>query len=417
MLPSRPSNDLQNLADELDAQDPLRGFRSEFQLREGLIYLDGNSLGALPRAAAGRIAATVASEWGEGLITSWLGAEWITAPQRIGDKIATLLGAQPGEIIVADSTSVNVFKALTAAISLRPGRAVILSESGNFPSDLYMMQGIAAFSGGRLRAVTAAPEAVLDHLDADVAVLLLTQVHYKSGRVHDMAEVTRRAHEQGALVVWDLSHSAGAIAVDLNAANADFAVGCGYKFLNGGPGAPAFIFVAQRHQSAAPVLSGWFGHVSPFAFEEDYRPAAGIARFMCGTPQILGLTALECGVDLMLRADRGELRRKSIRLGELFVARMDQRCAGFGFRLVSPADPAQRGSQISYAHADAYAIIQALKACDVIGDFRAPDVLRFGLTPLYLRYADIVAAIERLRELCETRAWNKPEYRNRAAVT
>lgn len=401
----------------LDANDPLRQFRDAFQLREGLIYVDGNSLGAAPKVAADKLASAVSQQWGEGLITSWLGAEWSTAPMRIGDKIATILGAEPGEIIVADSTSVNIFKALTAAISLRPDRSVILSESTNFPTDVYMMQGIEAFSGGRLQAVTVEPDAVLDALNDDVAVLLLTQVHYKSGLVRDMAEVTRQAHEKGVLVVWDLSHSAGAIPVDLNGANADFAVGCGYKFLNGGPGAPAFIFVAKRHQSAMPVLSGWFGHASPFTFEENYRPANGIARFMCGTPPVLGLTALECGVDLMQRADMSLLREKSVRLGQLFIERMEERCGEFGFILVSPRDPALRGSQISYAHPNGYEMVQALKAQDVIGDFRAPDILRFGLTPLYLRYADVVEAVERLRDVCLTRAWDKPEYRERAAVT
>ena len=409
-------HDLAAIAD-LDAHDKLRHFRDEFQLRDGLIYVDGNSLGALPRATAARVAEAVSAEWGEGLITSWLGAEWSTAPRRIGDKIASILGALPGEIIASDSTSVNIFKALTAAVSLRPNRSIILSESTNFPTDVYMMKGIEAFSAGRLRAETVEPDALLDRLNDDVAVLLLTQVHYKSGLVRDMAAVTRRAHEKGVLVVWDLSHSAGAIEVDLNGANADFAVGCGYKFLNGGPGAPAFIFVAKRHQSAKPVLSGWFGHASPFTFEEDYRPADGIARFMCGTPQVLGLTALECGVDLMLRANIRELRRKSVRLGQLFIERMEQRCAGFGFQLISPADPELRGSQISYAHTNGYEIVQALKERDVIGDFRAPNVLRFGLTPLYLRYADIVELVERLRDICATRAWDKPDYRERAAVT
>jgi len=409
-------HDLAAIAD-LDAHDKLRHFRDEFQLRDGLIYVDGNSLGALPRATAARVAEAVSAEWGEGLITSWLGAEWSTAPRRIGDKIASILGALPGEIIASDSTSVNIFKALTAAVSLRPNRSIILSESTNFPTDVYMMQGIEAFSAARLRAERVEPDALLDRLNDDVAVLLLTQVHYKSGLVRDMAAVTRRAHEKGVLVVWDLSHSAGAIEVDLNGANADFAVGCGYKFLNGGPGAPAFIFVAKRHQSAKPVLSGWFGHASPFTFEEDYRPADGIARFMCGTPQVLGLTALECGVDLMLRANIRELRRKSVRLGQLFIERMEQRCAGFGFQLISPADPELRGSQISYAHTNGYEIVQALKERDVIGDFRAPNVLRFGLTPLYLRYADIVELVERLRDICATRAWDKPDYRERAAVT
>ena len=402
---------------ELDASDPLRTFRDLFQLRDGLIYLDGNSLGAAPRAAAARVAEVVSQQWGEGLITSWLGADWSTAPQRIGDKIAALLGAGPDEIVATDSTSVNLFKALTAALSLRPERAVILSEATNFPTDVYMMQGIEAFSGGRVRAVTVAPEQVLDRLGDDVAVLLLTQVHYKTGLVRDMAEVTRQAHAKGVLVVWDLSHSAGAIPVDLNGTKADFAVGCGYKFLNGGPGAPAFIFAAERHHAAMPVLSGWFGHASPFAFEEDYRPADGITRFLCGTPQVLGLAALECGIDLIARADMAQLRAKSLALGDLFIERMEARCGEFGFELISPREPALRGSQVSYAHPHGYEIVQALKAADVIGDFRAPDILRFGLTPLYLRYADMAEAAERLREICLTRAWDKPEYRTRAAVT
>jgi kynureninase len=409
--------DIEEEVRALDASDPLRSFRDEFQLREGLVYVDGNSLGALPRRTAARVADAISREWGEGLITSWLGADWVNAPRRIGDKIGALLGALPGEVIAADSTSINVFKALTAACSLRPERQVILSETTNFPTDIYMMQGIEAFSDGRLRALAVEPEAVLDRLGDDVAVLLLTQVHYKSGRIRDMAEVTRRAHAAGALVVWDLSHSAGAIEVDLNGAEADFAVGCGYKFLNGGPGAPAFIFAGTRHQGATPVLSGWFGHASPFTFEETYRPAEGIGRFLCGTPPVLGLTALECGVDVLARADMANLRRKSMRLGQLFIERMEARCGEFGFELVSPADPALRGSQVSYAHPNGYEIVQALKERDVIGDFRAPDVLRFGLTPLYLRYADVVEVVERLRDVCLTRAWDKPEYRERAAVT
>lgn len=401
----------------MDAQDPLRDFRDEFCLREGLLYLDGNSLGALPKATLARVTDTVAQEWGEGLITSWLGAEWVSAPRRIGDKIAGLLGAAPGEIIVADSTSVNLFKALSAALSLRPDRAVILTEPTNFPTDAYMMQGLAAFSGGRIKALAVDPDAIAEHLDQTVAVLLLTQIHYKSGHVRDMARITRLAHEQGVLVVWDLSHSAGAIEVDLNGAQADFAVGCGYKFLNGGPGAPAFIFAATRHHAATPVLTGWFGHAQPFAFEEDYRPAPGIERFLCGTPGVLGLAALECGVDLMARADMAALRHKSLELGDLFIRLMEERCGAFGLDLISPRGGALRGSQVAYAHAHGYEIMQALKARDLIGDFRAPDVLRFGLTPLYLRYVDMFDAVERIHEICATRAWDKPEYRVRAAVT
>lgn len=402
---------------ELDRNDPLRDFRDEFQLRDGLIYVDGNSLGAAPRATAARLADAVSQQWGEGLIASWLGAQWSTAPMRVGDKIGGLIGAANGEVVAADSTSVNLFKALTAALSLRPDRHVILSERTNFPTDVYMMQGIETFSGGRIKAVAVEPDAVLDRLDDDVAVLLLTQVHYKSGLVRDMAEVTARAHKKGVLVVWDLSHSAGAIPVDLNGTNADFAVGCGYKYLNGGPGAPAFLFAARRHHAAQPVLSGWFGHASPFEFEEDYRPAAGIERFLCGTPPVLGLIALESGVDLLCRADMRAIRRKSLALSDLFIERMAARCGEFGFELISPLDRELRGSQIAYAHPHGYEIMQALKACDVIGDFRTPDILRFGLTPLYLRHADIVEAVERIRKVCVTRAWDKPEYRERAAVT
>ncbi|MDO7835276.1 kynureninase [Sphingobium sp. HBC34] len=401
----------------LDASDPLAGFRDSFALRPGLLYLDGNSLGALPRATAARLAQAVSQEWGEGLITSWLGAGWSTAPARIGDKIARLLGAGPGEIVAADSTSVNIFKALTAALSLRPGRPVILSEATNFPTDVYMMQGIEAFSGGRIRAVTVAPDDIVDRLDQDVAVLLLTQVHYKSGRVRDMAEITRRAQAVGALVVWDLSHSSGAVEVDLNGANADFAVGCGYKFLNGGPGAPAFLFAARRHHGATPVLSGWFGHARPFAFEEDYAAAPGIERFLCGTPPVLGLAALEVGVDLMLSADMAQVRRKSMQMGDILIQLMKPLCADHGFCLISPEDGQARGSQVAYAHPQGYEIVQALKAVDVIADFRAPDIIRFGLTPLYLRYADMADLVDRIGTVCRTRSWDKPEYRERAAVT
>lgn len=401
----------------LDAADPLAHFRERFQLREGLIYLDGNSLGALPKATGARLAEVVAGEWGEGLITSWLGSEWSTAPRRIGDKIGRLIGANPGEIVATDSTSVNIFKALTAALSLRRERPVILSEATNFPTDVYMMQGIEAFSGGRVKAVTVAPDAIAEALNDDVAVLLLTQVHYKSGRVRDMAAITRRAHDVGALVVWDLSHSAGAIPVDLNGANADFAIGCGYKFLNGGPGAPAYLFAAARHHAAAPVLSGWFGHARPFAFEEDYDPAAGIERFQCGTPPVLGLSALEVGVDLMLEADMAELRRKSLALGDLFIEHMRPLCDTYGFELVTMQGHAERGSQVAYAHPQGYQIVQALKEYDVIADFRAPDILRFGLTPLYLRYQDMVETVDRLEKLCASRAWDKPQYHERAAVT
>ena len=401
-----------------DADDPLAPFRARFGLPEGTIYLDGNSLGALPLATPGRLAEVVHEEWGRGLITSWNAAGWVAAPQRIGDKIARLVGADEGEVIVCDSTSVNLFKLLTAALSLRPERTTILSESGNFPTDVYMMQGIETLTRGAVRARLVGPDKIEAVLDDRVAVLLLTQVHYKTGRMRDITALTARAHACGALTIWDLSHSAGAVPVDLAAAQADFAVGCGYKYLNGGPGAPAWLYVARRHQDrVSPVLSGWFGHARPFDFTDDYQPAVGIARFLCGTPPVLGLAALECGVDLMLEADMAQIRAKSVALGELFVADMAPLCERFGFTLASPADPAARGSQIAYAHPEAYAIVQALIARGVIGDFRAPDILRFGLTPLYLRFADVERAVAILGEIMEARAWDRPEYRVRAAVT
>jgi kynureninase len=356
-------------------------------------------------------------EWGDGLIGSWLGAGWVAAPRRIGDLIAGLVGAAPGEVIATDSTSVNIFKVLTAALSLRPDRSVILSESGNFPTDLYMMQGIEAVSGGRVRAETVPPDAVLDRLREDVAVLLLTHIHYKSGAMRDLAGVTARARAAGVLTVWDLSHSVGAVPLDLNGAGADFAVGCGYKYLNGGPGAPAWLFAAGRHQDALPVLSGWFGHARPFDFDDAYEPADGIDRFQCGTPPILGLAALETGVELMLEADMGAIRQKSLQLAELLIAAMEPLCERHGFALVSPRDPGSRGSHVSFAHLMGYPIMQALKAARVIGDFRAPDILRFGLTPLTLRHIDIVEAVDRLAVICDTRAWDRPDYHVRAAVT
>ncbi|MXO74288.1 kynureninase [Altererythrobacter aerius] len=402
----------------LDAADVLAPFRQRFTLPAETIYLDGNSLGALPRDTAARMAEAVRSEWGEGLIRSWNDAGWVDAPGRIGDKIARLIGAGPGEVIACDSTSVNVFKALTGALSLAPERRVILSERGNFPTDVYMMQGIAALGGGQVEARLVEPGALEDAIDQTVAVVLVTQVHYKTGRVRDMAGLTRRAHEAGATIVWDLSHSAGAIPVDLAGAGPDFAVGCGYKYLNGGPGAPAFLYVARRHQNRVmPALSGWFGHADPFAFDDTYRPAEGVGRFLVGTPSVLGLAALEVGVDLFLEADMATVRAKSLSLSGLFIERMAPLCAGHGFRLASPENPAERGSQVSYSHPEGYAIMRALIARGVIGDFRAPDIVRFGFTPLYTSHADVAAAVAVLAEVMETGAWDRPEYRSRAAVT
>jgi kynureninase len=402
----------------LDAGDALAPFRARFALPDGVIYLDGNSLGPLPKATAPRLSRLVAEEWGEDLIRSWTKHGWIDLPLRVGDKIARLVGAAPGTVAVADSTTVNLFKLMAAALRLRPDRRVILSEAGNFPTDLYVAQGLVELLGGRheLRLVEASDLAAA--IDEDVALVSLTQVNYRSGRLHDMAALTRRAHQAGALILWDLAHSAGALPVDLSACDADFAVGCGYKYLNGGPGAPAFLYIAPRLQAEfRSPLTGWLGHAAPFAFETGYRAAAGIARAIVGTPPILSLAALEIGVDLALEADSEAVRAKSLALSRLFIDLVAQDCAGLGLTLAAPAREAERGSQVSYAHAEGYAVMQALIARGVIGDFRAPDILRFGLTPLYLRFVDIWDAVQILREVLATKDWDRPEYKRRAAVT
>ncbi|HEV2235733.1 MAG TPA: kynureninase [Ktedonobacterales bacterium] len=401
-----------------DATDPLAAHRARFHLPAGVVYLDGNSLGALPKATVGRIRAVTEVEWGQQLIRSWNSAGWIDLPTRIGDKIAQLIGAAPGEVIVSDSTSINVFKALAAALALNPGRRTILSQRDNFPTDLYMAQGLIQHLGGRHTLKLVAGEEVARHITRDVAVVMLTHVNYRSGRIHDIASLTQAAHAKGALVLWDLCHTAGALPVDLGAMAADFAVGCGYKYLNGGPGAPAFIYVARRHQPRfSQPLSGWLGHAEPFAFDPDYRPAEGVGRYVCGTPPVLSMAALECGVDGMLAAGIPAVRAKSVALTELFIALVEARCRGHGLELISPREAACRGSQVSFRHPEGYAIMQALAARGVIGDFRAPDVLRFGFTPLYLRFVDVWDATSRLRAVLRGREWDVPEYRQRQKVT
>ncbi|MBS0561733.1 MAG: kynureninase [Proteobacteria bacterium] len=402
----------------LDADDPLAPFRDEFHLPEGVIYLDGNSLGPLPKATPERLRQAVEQEWGTGLIRSWNDAGWIDLPFSLGDRIGRLIGAGPGTVAVADSTSVNVFKQLAAALALRPGRRVIVSEATNFPTDLYMAQGLAALldRGHELRLVSA--EEVPAALGPDVAALMLTHVDYRTGAMHDMAAVTRAAHAAGALMLWDLAHSAGAVPVDLDGAGADLAIGCGYKFLNGGPGAPAFLYVSKAIQETyRQPLTGWLGHADPFAFEPGYRPAAGIARATTGTPSILAMRALEVGVDQMLRAPKAALRAKSLALAETFMAAMAQETAGQGFRLLTPADAARRGSQVSYAHEGGYAIMQALIARGVIGDFRAPDILRFGLCPLYVRHEDVWDAVRTLAEVMRSGEWREARFARRGKVT
>ncbi len=381
----------------LDRDDVLAPFRDEFVLPEGVIYLDGNSLGPMPRATPERLSVVLREEWGRGLIRSWDEARWLGLPGRIGEKIATVIGAAPKTVLAADSTSVNLFKLLAAALSLRPDRRVILTQEGNFPTDLYVAEGLAEMTGRHeLRSVAA--EALPRALGPDVAVLMLTHVDYRTGAMHDMAGLTAAAHAAGALTVWDLAHSAGAVPVRLEEDGADFAVGCGYKFLNGGPGAPAYLYVAQRWQEAARFpLTGWLGHAEPFGFHERYRPAPGVARATVGTPPILAMAALEVGVDIACRAPMARVREKSLRQSETFMRVVTQECP---LELATPAGPA-RGSQVSYRHPEAQGLMAALLAHGVIGDFRTPDILRFGITPLTLRYAEIWDAVAVLREILE----------------
>ena len=397
----------------MDAADPLAAFRARFTLPPGVIYVDGNSLGPTPAATRARIDAAIEREWGEGLIRSWNDQDWIGAPARVGAKIARLIGAASDEVVVADSTSVNLFRLLAAALRARPGRKVILTEGGNFPTDLYVAQGLADLLPGG-EALALAPEAVEGAIDETVAVVMLTHVHYKTAERRDMAAITAAAHRAGALILWDLSHSAGAIEVDLGACDADLAVGCGYKFLNGGPGAPAFLFVARRLQEELrSPLTGWMGHAAPFDFVDDYRPAFGIDRFLCGTPPILGLLALEVGIDLALKADMTAVAAKSAALWDLFAGQVETRLAGCGFSLITPRNAQVRGSHIAFTHPQAYAIVQALIARGVIGDFRDPDVMRFGITPLYLGFEDIWRAVEILAEVMATEAWRAAPPRGR----
>jgi kynureninase len=400
----------------LDATDSLRAHRDAFDLPAGLIYLDGNSLGPLPRRTPEVLRDVVSRQWGHDLIRSWNSHGWLDLPRRVGDAIGELVGAAPGQVVAADSTSVNLFKALSAALAMRPGRTVVVSEAENFPTDLYIAEGVIAQLGGRHTLVRATPDTLDAALGPDTAAVVLTHVNYRTGAMYDLPAVTARVQAAGALMIWDLAHSAGAVPVALDEAGVDLAVGCGYKYLNGGPGAPAFIYVAARHQAAfRQPLSGWLGHAAPFAFEPAYRPADGIGRALCGTPAILAMAALEVGVSTVAAAGMAALREKSIALTTLFAAQATERCPEV--QLVSPADPTRRGSQICLRHAEAYAVMQALIDRGVIGDFRTPDILRFGFAPLYVRHVDVWDAVVTLREVLDTEAWRRPEYQARKAVT
>jgi len=401
----------------LDATDALRHCRERFALPDGLIYLDGNSLGAMPRAAAVRQRELVETEWGVSLIRSWNEHDWIGAPQRIGAKIAPLIGARPNEVIVADSVSVNLFKLILAAAALRPDRPVLLSEAGNFHTDLHIASGAADLLPD-LRLEVVGREEVEAAIGPETGLLLLTHVHYKSGSRFDMAALTARAKEAGALTIWDLSHSAGAVPLDLNRDGAELAVGCGYKYLNGGPGAPAFLYIAEHLQERLlSPLRGWMGHAAPFAFTDDYVPAPGISRFLAGTPPMLSLIGLESGIESFDGVGMDQVWAKSVALFDLFADLVEQRCAGHGLTCISPRDPGGRGSHISFRHPHAFEICQALIADEVIGDFRAPDVVRFGLTPLYLGYEDIWEGVERLRLILESGSWRDPRFAVRGKVT
>ena len=401
----------------LDAADPLAARRDEFSLPSGITYFDGMSLGALPNLASERVADVVDEEWGKGLIRSWNTANWIDSPQRLGSKIAPLLGVDGDEVVVADSTSVNLFKLLVVALRMRPDRRVILMEKNNFPTDIYVAKGVQALHPEvEVRLVTDGQ--LHSCFDQEVAVALLTHVDFKTASMHDMARVTRRAHEAGALVLWDLSHSTGAVPLNLHACDADLAVGCGYKYLNGGPGAPAFMFVARKHQKQVDQpITAWMGHQKPFDFSIDYKPAEGITRLLSGTPMIVSMAALEAGLDVWSRVDLTMARAKSIAMSECFLRIVETRLGNSELKLASPRDASQRGSHIAFQHSHGYEVVQALIDRGVIGDFREPDLIRLGFAPLYLRFIDVWFAANALSDVVETHAWDQPRYRPRAAVT
>ncbi|SDK74649.1 kynureninase [Aliiruegeria lutimaris] len=390
--------------------------RDQFHLPEGVIYLDGNSLGPMPKATPARVQQVMEPEWRDQLIGGWVGAGWHLAPERLGDRIAAMIGAEAGHVVVGDTLSIKIYQALAAALALRPDRRVILSDTGNFPSDLYMAQGLAHTLGNGTRLKTVAPEDVAEHITDEVAVLMLTEVDYRTGRRHDMKVLTAKAHEVGAITVWDLAHSFGALPVDLAGCGADFAAGCTYKYINAGPGAPAFIYVAPEHAGrACTALQGWQGHDAPFAFEQDYRPATEVVRMRVGTPPVLQLAALEAALDIWEQVDMNDIRARSIELCERFIAGVEESCPQL--RLASPRDAAQRGSQVSFHFEEGYAAMQALIARGVIGDFRAPDIMRFGFTPLYIGPEDVDRAVEILAEIINWDLWDRPEYKVKAIIT
>lgn len=406
-----------------DRTDVLAAMRDRFVLPDGVIYLDGNSLGVLPVGAAERAADVVSREWGSDLIRSWNDNDWFEAPVRIGQKIADLIGGAGGGCVATDTTSLNLFKVVSAALAIQrrdaPERRVVVSERENFPTDLYVIEGLIGSldDGYELRLIDG-PDDLAGALDDTVAAVVLTQVNYRTGRMWDMPSVTAAVHEAGAVIVWDLCHSVGAVPVDLTGADADFAVGCTYKYLNGGPGSPAFVWVAERHQDAGlQPLSGWWGHARPFEMAPSYEPAAGIRRYLVGTQPMISLATMEVGIDVALSVDMALVREKSLALTDLFIRLVEERLAHHPLTLVTPRDHAHRGSHVSYRHPEGYAVMQALIAEGVIGDYREPEVLRFGITPLYLGYADVFDAVETLRVVLDEERWRAPEFQTRGAVT
>ncbi len=404
--------------EELDASDPLGPFRRRFVVGESdVIYLDGNSLGRLPRDTPPRLSELVEGEWGRGLVRSWTDAEWMSSPLRVGGKVARLIGAQSDEVLVTDSTTVNLFKLITAVLRSRPDRTVVLSETDNFPTDRYVAAGVAALLPDH-SARFVEREEIARALDSGVALLTLAHVDYRTGEVHDMRALTDAAHAQGALVLWDLSHSAGAIPVDLNGTGADLAVGCGYKYLNGGPGAPAYLFVTRGLQDELRnPIQGWLGHESPFGLEVEFRRAAGMRGWLSGSPPIMAIAALEVAVEMLLEIGMDRVGEKSQALTELFIRLADRRLAQHGFELATPREPARRGSHVSLRHPSGYGVVRALIDRGVIPDFRDPDICRFGLAPLYTRHVDVWDAVASIVDVMESRAYENPAYAERAFIT
>ncbi|SDY96512.1 Kynureninase [Jannaschia faecimaris] len=390
--------------------------KDRFDLPEGMIYLDGNSLGPLPKGVGAAVQKVIADEWGQQLIKGWNVCDWMDQPARVGNMVGRLIGAQDGSVVMGDTLSIKVFQALAAGLEMRPDRRVILSDSGNFPSDLYMAEGLVALKNAGFELRVADPEDVADAINDEIAVVMLTEVDYRTGRMHDMGAITGLAHAAGAVMVWDLAHSAGAVEVDVAASNCEFAVGCTYKYLNGGPGAPAFIYVRpDLAQTATPALSGWLGHAAPFAFDPSYTPAPSVERMRVGTPPVLQLAALEQAMTAWDGITMAEVSQASLRLSERFIAEVEARCPQL--ILLSPRDGSVRGSQVSFGFDHGYAAMQALIARGVIGDFRAPNVMRFGFTPLYLDEGDVLAAVDILQNVLDNRRWDAPEYRAVSRVT